>query len=94
MTEPDPEPTHKNLTEAVDRALQAAFSENDADLGAQFLGDWIVVAEVHTTDGPILRIVNNNDTPLWRQQGMLRFAADDLTHDILVYRLVRHEEDD
>jgi hypothetical protein len=37
--------------------------------------------------------VSNDNTPIWRQQGMLTFALGDLNNDVLVYRLSGGEID-
>lgn len=75
--------------------LSEAFSTYDSeDLGAQFLGDWIVVAEVHTEKEAVLRIVSSDRTPVWRQQSLVGFAADDLRNDMLIYRLTQRSEEE
>lgn len=95
MTVPDPLPEEgkPGLTARLDNLLAEAFAEYDAGVGVQFLGDWVLVAEVHTGAGPVARIVSHDDTPLWRQQGLLEFASADLKNDILIFRLRGGEEE-
>lgn len=83
----------QNVCGILDEALAKVLGENDADIGAQILGDWIVIAEVHAEEGPVLRLLTNEKTPLWRQQGLLTFAAKDLTHDMLLFRLKEWQSD-
>jgi hypothetical protein len=65
-------------------ALQEGFNSVDAGMGANYLGDWFVVAEVHTAEGPVLRMVDSGLTG-WRKVGMLEFARMDTGLDMLVY---------
>lgn len=73
-----------NLTELVQEALTAAFNTAQAELGAQLVGDWVFVAEVHTGDGTYLRTGSSESLPTWRRMGLLTFAAEDLKQDLLI----------
>ena len=73
-----------NLTELVHDALSAAFNTAQAELGAQIVGDWFLVAEVHTGEGVVLRMAQSDRLPAWRSVGLLGFAMEDLKQDIMM----------
>lgn len=89
----EPDTGESGVVAAIEESLQKALSEHAGDIGANLLGDWMVIAEVHTADGAVLRLINAETTPLWRQLGLLKFASSDLEDDMLVYRILQNRED-
>ena len=81
------------VLDQIGESLQDIFNEHDASLGAHIVGDWFVIAEVHTadSDGPTLRILSKKGMPVWRKQGMLAFALGDVANDVLLYRMEDEE---
>lgn len=97
MTEAIAEPNEEKpgplkLREFISEKLQEGFSVQSGGIGAQIVTDWILVAEVHNGDGPVLRLVDSG-LPLWRNVGLLQFALMDAEQDMFAYN-ARDEDDD
>lgn len=71
--------------------LQEGFNEQSAGIGAQIVTDWVVIAEVHGTNGALLRLIDGGQ-PMWRTTGLLKFGLMDLESDMLLMNAA--DEDD
>jgi hypothetical protein len=74
--------TPPQLQVFLEEKLQEGFNSVSAGIGAQIVTDWLVIAEVHNSDGPVLRLIDSG-MPLWRQVGLLKFALMDAEQDLL-----------
>lgn len=72
--------------------LQEGFNEQSAGIGAQIVTDWLVIAEVHGTNGPVLRLIDGGQ-PMWRTTGLLKFGLMDLEADMLLMNASEEDDD-
>jgi hypothetical protein len=86
-----PEPI--KLREFFSEKLQEGFNNQSAGLGAQIVTDWIVLAEVHGVNGPVLRLIDGGQ-PMWRTAGLLKFGLMDLQTDVLLLNGSEDEDDE
>jgi hypothetical protein len=91
MSDESTETPPKKLQSFLEEKLQEGFNQASAGIGAQIVTDWLVIAEVHNSDGPVLRLIDSG-MPLWRQVGLLKFALMDAEQDLLA--LNTHHDDD
>jgi hypothetical protein len=88
----DEKPAPQKLREFLADRLQEGFNEQSAGLGAQIVTDWLVIAEVHGGNGPVLRLIDSG-LPLWRNVGLLKFALMDAGNDMMLMDSHSDEED-
>lgn len=90
--EPDDRPEPQKLRDFFAEKLEEGFNNQSAGLGAQLVTDWIVLAEVHGANGPVLRLIDGGQ-PMWRTTGLLKFGLMDLQVDMALMNGGTEDED-
>jgi hypothetical protein len=82
------------LCDQITDFLQDKFNSVDKDLGPQIVGDWLLVAEVVTSDGRRGLRIFDSDLPIWRKLGLVTFLQQDAQTEGVVCNILDDEDDD
>ena len=80
-TTEQPEEEEESFEDYMRRTLQDALNAYPGDSGPTLLGDYVLIIEGHTTDGTVLRIIDN-DLTFWRRLGLVGFVHQQVTAEM------------